>query len=145
MKRRSEKGFLLIAVLVIVMLASMVALSLIFRMHAEEASFSAGAGSEQAWHAALSGIQQAMHLSRVATDDLSIWQNNPSAFYHQFVTDDGGEKWYFTVYTLPVPGQKELRYGLTGVPAVIVGGKVVDAPHAPEDLDKLLTPLLEGK
>lgn len=38
-----------------------------------------------------------------------------------------------------------LRYGITGVPTVIIGGKVVDAPHTPEDLDKLLTPLLEGK
>jgi DNA uptake protein ComE-like DNA-binding protein len=119
MKRAKERGFLLIAVLVIVMLASMVALSLIFRLRAEEASFAAGAGSEQAWHAALSGVQQAMHLARSGTNDVTIWQNNPGAFFHQLVTDEGTDKWYFTVYTVGVPGEKEPRYGLSDESAKI--------------------------
>jgi protein-disulfide isomerase len=38
-----------------------------------------------------------------------------------------------------------LRYGITGVPSLIVNGKAVDAPHTAEELDKLLAPLLEGK
>lgn len=108
--RQSERGFLLIAVLVIVMLASMVALSLLFRMRAEQASFSAAIGSEQAWHAAMSGIQQAMHLARAA--DPAEWQNNPSAFRHQFVLDDGADKWFFTVFTAAPPEEDQLRYGM---------------------------------
>jgi protein-disulfide isomerase len=38
-----------------------------------------------------------------------------------------------------------LRYGITGVPSLIINGKAMDAPHTAEELDKLLTPLLEGK
>ena len=38
-----------------------------------------------------------------------------------------------------------LRYGITGVPAIIIGDKVVTAPHTPEELDALLAPLLQGK
>src|ERR1041384_6623029 len=81
----TRKGFLLIAVLVIVMLASMVALSLLFRLRAEQASFGASAGGEQAWYAAMSGIQQAIHLVRAGNQDSTVWQNNPGAFYHQLV------------------------------------------------------------
>ena len=49
----SRRGFLLIVVLVIVMLASMVALSLLFRVRAEQGSFAAAMGTEQAWYAAM--------------------------------------------------------------------------------------------
>lgn len=108
--RQRQRGFLLIAVLVIVMLASMVALSLLFRMRAEQASFSAAIGSEQAWHAAMSGIQQAMHLARAP--DPALWQDNPEAFRHQFVLDDGADKWYFTIFTAGPPEESELRHGL---------------------------------
>src|SRR3954468_2356732 len=85
--RRKEQGFLLIAVLVIVVLASMVALSLLFRMRAEEAALGASSGSEQAWYAALSAIQQAMTIARTAKDS-TVWENNPAIFRHQFVVDD---------------------------------------------------------
>ena len=40
-----QRGFILIAVLVVVVLASMVALSLLFRMRAEQAAFAASVGS----------------------------------------------------------------------------------------------------
>lgn len=107
-----QRGFLLIAVLVIVMLASMVALSLLFRLSAEQASFGASAGGEQAWYAAMSGIQQAIHLAHTASQDSTVWQNNPSAFYHQLVQDDGSDRWYFTIYSPGASGENQLRYGL---------------------------------
>lgn len=113
MKRRNERGFLLIAVLVIVMLGSMVALSLLFRLRAEQAGAGAALGGEQAAHAAMSGINQAMHLARAGITDPTLWQNNPGALWHQFVTDDGSDRWYFTVFAAPVGGEKESRYGLT--------------------------------
>jgi DNA uptake protein ComE-like DNA-binding protein len=111
--RQKQRGFLLIAVLVIIMLASMVALSLIFRVRAEQASFGASVGGEQAWYAAMSGIQQAIHLAAAGGQDSSVWQNNPGALYNQFVQDDGSDRWYFTVYSTPADGETQARYGLS--------------------------------
>jgi hypothetical protein len=106
-----QRGFLLIAVLVIVVLASMVALSLLFRMRAEEAAFSASAGGEQAWFTALSGIQQAMTIARTAKDS-TVWENNPALFRHQFVVDDGIDKWYFSLYCPGAPEENAPRFGM---------------------------------
>lgn len=111
-KEKREQGFLLIAVLVIVMLASMVALSLIFRVRAEQASFSASVGAEQAWYAAMSGVQQAMHMVKAGVNDPPLWQSNPGAFLEQLVIDDGSDKWYFTIYSPAVPGESGIRYGV---------------------------------
>src|SRR5947208_1499409 len=63
--QRSE-GFILVAVLVVIMLASMVVVSLLFRLRAEETATAAGAGSEQAWAAALSGVYEAMRVAQAA-------------------------------------------------------------------------------
>jgi DNA uptake protein ComE-like DNA-binding protein len=109
--RSQEKGFLLIAVLVITMLASMVALSLMFRMQAEQASFSASAGSEQAWYAVMSGIQQSMQIAKSAVYDPAAWENNPT-FHHQLVYDDGSDKWYFSVYCAGPSEETQARFGL---------------------------------
>lgn len=109
---RSEGGFLLIAVLVVVMLASMVALSLLFRMKAEEAAFSAGLGSEQAWSSALSGVRQAMKMAHRAGVDTARWQKNESAFRHRLVYDDGSDRWYFTVFSAAAPEEDQARFGL---------------------------------
>lgn len=112
MRLRRERGFLLIAVLVIVMLASMVALSLLFRMRAEQAAFSASSGSEQAWHASMSGVQQAMHFAKNSARDHAAWQNNPAAFRHQQVLDDGSDHWYFTVFSAALPEEETVRFGI---------------------------------
>ncbi len=56
------RGFILVAVLIVVMLASMVVVSLLFRLQAEESATAAGAGSEQAWATAMSGIYEAMRV-----------------------------------------------------------------------------------
>jgi Tfp pilus assembly protein PilV len=109
---RYQGGFLLIAVLVIVVLASMVALSLLFRMRAEQAAFSASAGTEQAWSAAMSGIQQAMRVAKSGAADVNTWQNNPSMLRHQQVLDDGSDKWYFTVFTAAAPEEESVRFGM---------------------------------
>lgn len=88
----------------------MVALSLLFRMRAEEAASAASAGSEQAWYAAMSGIQQAMNLAQ--SKDPAAWQNNPGAFARQLVVDDASDKWYFTVYCPGPPEEGQTHYGL---------------------------------
>src|SRR5687768_9257441 len=110
---REKGGFILIAVLVVVVLASMVALSLLFRMRAEQAAFAASVGSEQAWSSAMSGIQQAMQIAKTRGADPAEWQNNPQTFQHQMVVDDGSDQWFYTVFTGAAPEEQTLRYGIT--------------------------------
>ena len=63
------RAFVLVAVLVVVLLASMVAVSLLFVMRAEESATSAMASSEQAWSTAMSGVEEVIRvqLSRKAS------------------------------------------------------------------------------
>ena len=51
-----DQGFVLVAVLIVVMLVSMLAASLIFRLKAEEQATVAGIHSDQAWGAAMSAL-----------------------------------------------------------------------------------------
>jgi len=99
-------------VLVIVMLASMVVLSLLFRLRAEQAGFQASTGAEQAWSAVNSGVRQAMQVLTLAPLDPAVWENNPGLFRHQLVADDGSDRWYFTLYSSPKEGEVEPRFGL---------------------------------
>ncbi|MDB6037592.1 MAG: hypothetical protein JWM99_1433, partial [Verrucomicrobiales bacterium] len=111
--RNKTGGFILVAVLVIVMLGSMVAMSLLFRLQAEEHASAAGADSEQAWLAAMSGVEEAFRLA-AAKPGAKEWQDNPHAFKDRFVCDTGSERWYFTLYSKGDEDSLEpLRYGLT--------------------------------
>src|ERR1043166_1971930 len=116
MKRRhSNPAFVLVAVLVIIMLASMVALSLLFRLKAENTAVNASAGSEQAWAAAMSGVQEAIRMVTKAEPGTTEWQENLRAFRDRFIFDDGSDRWYFTICSPAFEdGLSELRYGLTG-------------------------------
>lgn len=108
-----HRGFALVAVLVVVMLASMIAISLLFRMKAEETAAAAGAGSEQAWAAAMSGVHEAMKaVAGLPTGNLD-WRDSPATFRERFVSDDGSDRWFFTVFTRGDPDGEEIRYGLT--------------------------------
>jgi DNA uptake protein ComE-like DNA-binding protein len=106
-------GFVLVAVLVVVMLGSMVALSLMYRLRAEETAVSAGAGGEQAWAAAMSGLQSAIQFLIESEPGSLEWQNNPELFKEQFVWDDGADRWFFTLYTAGDPFSEEIDYGLS--------------------------------
>ena len=111
---RRDRGFILVAVLILIMLASMIAISLLFRLKAEETATSAGAGAEQAWAAAMSGVEEAMRVAAAARPGLIDWRNQPRAFRDRFVCDDGADRWFFTVYSPPDDDAiAELRYGLT--------------------------------
>jgi len=109
MKRR---GTILPMVLVITALAAMVAASLLYRMHAEVRASGAGAQGEQAYLAAMSGIQHAVAILKAAPRDATVWYDNPELFESQLVYDDGVNRWYFTIYG-PNPSDPEsVRYGL---------------------------------
>src|ERR1044071_6849046 len=109
----SAAGFILIAVLVVVMLSSMVVVSLLFRLRAEETATAAGAGAEQAWSAAMSGVTEAMRVTAQSAPGSVEWQDNAAAFHEHLVLDDGADRWYFTVYTAGDSEHEELRFGVT--------------------------------
>lgn len=112
--RKPLPGFALLAVLVFIMLLSMLTVSLMFRSRSDETAAHAGAGSEQAWAAAMSGVQWAMQAALSATNGSGDWQDNPAVFRDHLVFDDGSDRWYFTVYS---PGGSEdtveVRYGIS--------------------------------
>jgi type II secretory pathway component PulK len=112
--RAAQKGFILLGVLILVMLISMIALSLMFRLRADETALSASSGSDQAFAAAMTGVQEAMRAAKQIKPGLTDWQDEPRVFKDRFIYEDGSDKWYFTVWS---PGDRdaagEVRYGLT--------------------------------
>ncbi len=111
--RHAPAGFILISVLVVIMLASMVAVSLMFRMKTEETAATAGQGSEQAWSAAMSGISLAMEVAKQTAPGNLDWQDDPDRFRDHFLWEDGADRWYFTIYSAPLEADSgEVRYGL---------------------------------
>jgi DNA uptake protein ComE-like DNA-binding protein len=112
--RTPNQGFILIGVLILVMLISMIALSLMFRVRADETASSASAGADQAFSAAMTGVQEAMRVVKEIKPGFTDWEDDPRTFRERLVYDDGSDKWYFTIWS---PGDKdregEVRYGLT--------------------------------
>ncbi|MCD6364270.1 MAG: general secretion pathway protein GspK [Planctomycetes bacterium] len=109
-----RRGTILIAVLILMTMGSLVAAALMFRMRAEILACSATQASEQAYAAAMSGIEKAMAvLSTSSSDEAVDWCDNEEAFRDQFVTDDGANRWYFTVYSYNADDESCVRYGLT--------------------------------
>ncbi len=111
--RSRKDGFILVGVLVVVMLASMVAISLMFQMRVEEESTSAGLGGHHAWAAAMAGVRKAMRS--LSTNELETidWRDNPDYFRAQPVFDDGSEQWRFTVFTGSGDLDAPIRHGLS--------------------------------
>jgi type II secretory pathway component PulK len=106
-----SRAFVLVAVIVVILMASMVAVSLLFRLKAENTAAATGANSEQAWAAAMSGVYEAIRIAAAAQAGDLDWQNNPAAFRDQLVVDDGVDRWYFSVYS-EGDGEQAIRYGL---------------------------------
>jgi len=110
---KEKNGFALIAVLVVIMLASMVVISLLFRMRAEDIASVAGTGAEQASAAAMSGVQEAMKIAtRIEAGSLE-WRNSPELFKDRLFHDDGVDKWYFTIFSAGDAETELVRFGLT--------------------------------
>ncbi|HTI70215.1 MAG TPA: hypothetical protein VMF06_09620 [Candidatus Limnocylindria bacterium] len=110
----SRQGFVLLAILVFIFLLSMLTVSLLFRSQGEETATAASSGSEQAWSAAMSGVEVALEIAKGATPGSFDWQDNPSLFRQRPVYEDGADQWYFTVYS-PSGSDAlvEVRYGLS--------------------------------
>ncbi len=109
---REQKGFVLAAVLVVIMMASMVAVSLLFRIKAEDTAVAAGAGTEQAWSAAMSGVFEAMRIASAITAEDTDWQDNPTLFHQRLVVDDGVDRWQFSIYCHRETEEGAFHFGL---------------------------------
>ena len=110
----SRQGFVLLAVLVFILMLSMVTLSLLFSSQSEETAVNTTAGSEQAWSAAMSGVEESMRVAASANRGSADWQDNPALFRNRFIYDDGADQWYFTVFS-PAGSDSlvDIRYGLS--------------------------------
>ena len=113
-----RRGTILVVVLLMTAMAAMAAAGLMFRMRAEVTAAGAGARrGEQAYAAAMSGIQRAIMLLQGARGNLELLQDNPDVFQSQLVCEDGANKWYFTIYAeAPFStdrAKNEIRYGVT--------------------------------
>src|SRR5271165_2903701 len=95
----ARQGFVLLAVLVFILLLSMVTLSLLFRSQGDEMAGHATTGFEQAWSAAMSGIQEAMRVAAASSPGCSDWLDDPSLFRARPVYQDGADQWSFTVFS----------------------------------------------
>ncbi|MBO61666.1 MAG: hypothetical protein CMO63_06830 [Verrucomicrobiales bacterium] len=111
--RSDTQAIALIGVLVIVGLLSMIALSLMYRMSAAATSSATTLPSEQAWAAALSGLDRATSVVSDPTRTPISWLNNSTEFEHQMVYDDGSDKWYFSVFRQGNLESGEIAYGVT--------------------------------
>lgn len=113
-RRKPSPGFVLLAVLVLIFLLSMLAVSLLFRSRADETAAHASGAGEQAWATAMSGIQQAIETATAAVPGSVEWMDQPSVFRDRLVTEDGADQWYFSVFSTGASGEtSEVRYGLT--------------------------------
>ncbi len=108
-----RSGLILYAVLVVLGMVSLVAVSLMFRVQADVQAATAGATRHQAYLAAMSGIQRAMVALESFADDPAMLSDNEDLFRDQLVYDDGVEQWYFTVYAYNDADPEYVRYGVT--------------------------------
>lgn len=111
--RLRHRGTVLVAVLVVIALATMATAVLLYRAQAEVTASVASSRRQQAYATALSGIQRALAVLKVASKDPTIWYDNPDLFKAQFVTDDGANLWYYSIYAYNPGDPKTLRSGLT--------------------------------
>lgn len=108
-----QAGFIIHSVLVVIILTAMVAVSLMYSMHADQTAAAAGEQGEQAWATAMSGLQQAISQARQIVPGSFEWQDNPAMFQRQFVCDDGSSQWYYSVFSEGILETDSVRYGLT--------------------------------
>ncbi len=104
--RRGRGGFVLVAILVVILMSSMVAMSLLFRVSAEQTATSASNGGDQAWAAAMSGVREAMRAAQAAVAGAVEIGDNPALFRERLMYHDGADAWYFSVF---MPSSDDLR------------------------------------
>lgn len=112
MKGRRD-GFVLLTVLIVILVSSMTAVSLLFAIRADATAQTATAQGEQAWAAVMSGVQRALSVAESSVRGQPVWEDNPEAFRHQEVADDGANRWYFTIWSASDSEASPVRFGLS--------------------------------
>ena len=107
-----RRGTILVAVLVLVALAVLAAGALMYRTQAEVTAAVTGARRQQAFSAAMSGLQRAMAMAGNYKSNKEMWYDNPDLFKDQLVCDDGANQWFFTIYAYNPIEPDTLRHGL---------------------------------
>lgn len=110
----APRAFVLLAVLVFIFLLSMIALTLLFQSRGDETAGQALMGGEQAWSAAMSGVEEAMRVAAAATPGSTDWEDDPTLFRAREVYQDGADTWYFTLFS-PAGSDSlaDVHYGLS--------------------------------
>ncbi len=108
-----DRGFVLVGVLVVVMLVSMIALSLLFRQRAEETAAAAADGSDRAWEAALAGVREGMAVARQLAAGIELDGFDAPVLEARVVFEDGDESWRFTLYSRGPDELTPVRFGLS--------------------------------
>ncbi len=106
-----SSAFVLVGVLIVVLLVSMIALSVLFRMRSDETAAATGSSGEQAWASALSGVRIAMKIAASIRPGDTDWQDAPDRFKDQLLYEDGSEEWHWTLFTSD--GEGGIRFGLS--------------------------------
>jgi type II secretory pathway component PulK len=107
-----NRGFVLIAVLVVVALLAMMAVTQMLITRSEMATASATLSGQQAKAAAYSGIVRAMALLQQSAADPATWYDNPQVFQDQCIAGSGADGWYFSVYSPNLGDSRQVRFGL---------------------------------
>ena len=106
------QGSVLLSVLIISMLGSLLVISLLYTVRVEYSASGQSQRTQQAWAAALSGVQRAVWLASRFPFEPERWRDNPDELQAQLVASDGVEDWYFTVYA-PGADEGNFRYGVS--------------------------------
>jgi len=106
-----RRGIVLVAVLVLTSLAGMIAAGLLFRVRAEVKASTVRSSGLQAYAAACSGLNEVIGLLGRYRDDPRVWYDNERLLKNRFVTDDGVNRWYYTVWAHDPSEPDAVRYG----------------------------------
>ena len=109
---RHRRGVVLVMVMVLAMLATLMAATLMYRVHGETAAGVADARGEQAYAVAMSGVQAAIMVIIESRGDPELWYDNPQLFHHVKVAEEGRERWYFTIFAAGGEDEAPWRYGV---------------------------------
>lgn len=104
---------MLLTVLIVILLSSMVAVSLLYVTKAETTAQAASVRGGQAWAAAMSGVCRALALAESSQQGDPTWADNAASLRHQEVVDDGSDRWYFSVWTRSDSDAAPVRFGLS--------------------------------
>lgn len=105
--------------MIITVLASMLAASLLFRIRAESTAASATGQGLQAYATAISGLRKAIMILKKSPHNVATWYDDEAMFRNQFVCNDGTNQWYFTIFAADEFEDEEVRFGLTDL-----GGRI---------------------